>query len=319
MAWRVASSRPFRRRGGHGSGPLGFLAWSFLPRRPSTGAVHLHSGKVRDLYALADGTAADGRQRPDLGVRLRARHRRSRTRAGCSPRCRCGGSTSSPTWCPNHVRLDRRARAGARAGRSSASGSTMFPVECVARGYLAGSGLATTAATGAVCGVALPAGLVDGCRLPEPIFTPATKAALGDHDENVTYEAVVGRRRCRARRRAARADARGLRPGRGDRPGARHPARRHQARVRRPPRRHDRARRRGADPRLVPLLAGRPLAARAPAAVVRQAVRPRLAHLARQRLGPASGVPPPPLPDRGGGATRGRYVEAYERLTGERF
>ncbi len=67
---------------------------------------------------------------------------------------------------------------------------TMQPVECVARGYLAGSGLAEYRASGAVCGVPLPDGLVDGSRLPEPIFTPATKADLGSHDENVTFAAV---------------------------------------------------------------------------------------------------------------------------------
>jgi phosphoribosylaminoimidazole-succinocarboxamide synthase len=68
----------------------------------------------------------------------------------------------------------------------------MFPVECVARGYLTGSGLADYRATGEVCGIALPDGLEDGSRLPEPIFTPATKAAVGDHDENVSYDAVAG-------------------------------------------------------------------------------------------------------------------------------
>src|SRR5690242_3853519 len=67
----------------------------------------------------------------------------------------------------------------------------MYPVECVARGYLTGSGLLDYRATGEVCGIALPDGLEDGSRLPEPIFTPATKAALGDHDENVSYDAVV--------------------------------------------------------------------------------------------------------------------------------
>jgi len=67
----------------------------------------------------------------------------------------------------------------------------MFPVECVARGYLTGSGLNDYRATGEVCGIALPAGLEDGSRLPEPIFTPATKAELGEHDENVSYDAVV--------------------------------------------------------------------------------------------------------------------------------
>ncbi len=67
----------------------------------------------------------------------------------------------------------------------------MFPVECVARGYLTGSGLAEYRSTGEVCGVALPEGLQDGSRLPTPIFTPATKAALGDHDENVSFDAVA--------------------------------------------------------------------------------------------------------------------------------
>jgi len=67
----------------------------------------------------------------------------------------------------------------------------MYPVECVARGYLTGSGLIDYRTTGEVCGIALPAGLEDGSRLPEAIFTPATKAELGDHDENVSYDAVV--------------------------------------------------------------------------------------------------------------------------------
>jgi len=68
---------------------------------------------------------------------------------------------------------------------------SMVPVECVARGYLTGSGLGDYRATGAVCGEPLPAGLQDGSRLPEPIFTPATKAAVGDHDENIGFEQVV--------------------------------------------------------------------------------------------------------------------------------
>jgi phosphoribosylaminoimidazole-succinocarboxamide synthase len=67
----------------------------------------------------------------------------------------------------------------------------MFPVECVARGYLTGSGLVEYRAGGEVCGVPLPGGLVDGSRLPSPIFTPATKAAVGDHDENVSFGAVA--------------------------------------------------------------------------------------------------------------------------------
>ena len=64
----------------------------------------------------------------------------------------------------------------------------MVPVECVARGYLTGSGWAEYQETGAVTGIALPAGLHDGSRLPEPIFTPATKAPMGEHDENVSFD-----------------------------------------------------------------------------------------------------------------------------------
>jgi phosphoribosylaminoimidazole-succinocarboxamide synthase len=66
----------------------------------------------------------------------------------------------------------------------------MVPVECVARGYLAGSGTSQYEATGAVSGVALPPGLVEGSKLPEPIFTPTTKAPVGDHDEPMTMDEV---------------------------------------------------------------------------------------------------------------------------------
>lgn len=67
----------------------------------------------------------------------------------------------------------------------------MLPVECVARGYLAGSGLADYDATGAICGVELPPGLEDGAQLGQPIFTPATKAPYGEHDQNISYEQVA--------------------------------------------------------------------------------------------------------------------------------
>ena len=67
----------------------------------------------------------------------------------------------------------------------------MLPVECIARGYLAGLGLREYQASGAVSGVALPPGLVEGSRLPEPIFTPTTKAPAGQHDEFITYHDVV--------------------------------------------------------------------------------------------------------------------------------
>jgi phosphoribosylaminoimidazole-succinocarboxamide synthase len=68
--------------------------------------------------------------------------------------------------------------------------ANMFPVECVARGYLAGSGWKEYKASGTVCGIALPSGLQDGSRLPEPVFTPATKSQDGAHDENISFAAT---------------------------------------------------------------------------------------------------------------------------------
>lgn len=67
----------------------------------------------------------------------------------------------------------------------------MFPVECIVRGYLAGSGLKEYEKSGTVCGVELPAGLVNSNKLPTPIYTPSTKAEIGDHDENVSFERTV--------------------------------------------------------------------------------------------------------------------------------
>ena len=67
----------------------------------------------------------------------------------------------------------------------------MFPVECIVRGYLTGSGLKDYQKTGAVCGIELPEGLVNSSKLPEVIYTPSTKAEIGDHDENISYEKTV--------------------------------------------------------------------------------------------------------------------------------
>lgn len=98
----------------------------------------------------------------------------------------------------------------------------MLPVECVVRGYLTGSGLKEYQASGTVCGIPLPAGLADGDRLPQPIFTPAYKAPMGEHDENISFaqaEELVGAERAAElrdtslaiyRRAAATAEAHGL-------------------------------------------------------------------------------------------------------------
>ena len=66
-----------------------------------------------------------------------------------------------------------------------------IPVECIVRGYLTGSGKKTYDADGTVCGIKLPAGLTEASKLPEPIFTPSTKAAIGDHDENISFDRTV--------------------------------------------------------------------------------------------------------------------------------
>jgi phosphoribosylaminoimidazole-succinocarboxamide synthase len=161
-----------------------------IPAAPEIpGAEHLHSGKVRDLYRFGDGR-----------LLMVASDRISAYDFVLEPGIPDKGEvlTRMSLWwfeqlgslVPNHVvPTDVPAQV---AGRAVVCESLeMFPVECVARGYLTGSGLREYRETGGVCGIGLPDGLEDGSRLPEPIFTPATKAELGDHDENVSYDAVV--------------------------------------------------------------------------------------------------------------------------------
>lgn len=68
---------------------------------------------------------------------------------------------------------------------------TMLPIECIVRGYITGSGWASYVKTGKVCGIELPEGLQESDKLPEPIYTPSTKAEIGDHDENISYEQSI--------------------------------------------------------------------------------------------------------------------------------
>jgi phosphoribosylaminoimidazole-succinocarboxamide synthase len=90
--------------------------------------------------------------------------------------------------CPNHL-VSYTDVPAEHAGRAMlVERLEMVPVECVVRGYITGSGWKDYLATGAVCGIALPDGLQESEQLPEPIFTPATKAEIGDHDENVDFE-----------------------------------------------------------------------------------------------------------------------------------
>jgi phosphoribosylaminoimidazole-succinocarboxamide synthase len=168
-------------------------ALNIPPAPPIDGTEPVHSGKVRDLYRIVEGEHA-GR------LLMVASDRISAYDFVLDSTIPDKGSilTRMSLWwfdqladiVPNHVVSTDVPRH--LAGRAVICEElAMFPVECVARGYLTGSGLLDYRATGEVCGIALPDGLEDGSRLPEPLFTPATKAALGDHDENVSYDAVV--------------------------------------------------------------------------------------------------------------------------------
>jgi phosphoribosylaminoimidazole-succinocarboxamide synthase len=153
------------------------------------GARHLHSGKVRDLYELADGrllmVASDRISAfdfvlettiPDKGELL--------------TRMSLWWFDQLADLVPHHV-VSTDVPDAVRGRAVICERLEMYPVECVARGYLTGTGLIDYRATGEVCGISLQPGLDDGSRLPETLFTPARKADLGEHDENVSYDAVV--------------------------------------------------------------------------------------------------------------------------------
>ncbi|WP_371578992.1 phosphoribosylaminoimidazolesuccinocarboxamide synthase [Streptomyces sp. NBC_01314] len=284
------------------------------------GLVHLHTGKVRELYqneagdlvmVASDRTSAFDwvlpTEIPDKGRVL----------------------TQLSLWwfdqladlVPNHVlstELPQDAPAD-WAGRTLVCKSLkMVPVEAVARGYLTGSGLLEYNDSRTVCGLALPEGLVDGSELPAPIFTPATKAAVGEHDENVSYEEVARQ------------------------VGAETAAQLRQTTLAVYGRARDIARARGiilADTKFefgyeddTLVLADEVLTpdssrfwpadlwepGRAQQSFDKQFVRDWLTSDA-SGWDRASEQPPPPLPEEIIAATRAKYVEAYERLTGMRW
>lgn len=156
---------------------------------------HLYSGKVRELYQLDDGVlllvATDrisafdyvlSTPIPDKGKIL--------TRLSAWWFGRLAGIV------PHHL-VDAPVPAQFAGRAMTCRPLSMLPVECIARGYLAGSALADYRRDGTVCGVALPPGLTEGSRLPEPVFTPTTKAPRGQHDESMTaadLAGLVGRR-----------------------------------------------------------------------------------------------------------------------------
>lgn len=160
------------------------------------GYAHVYSGKVRDLYAPL---GSDGAPRDDQ-LLLVASDRMSAYDFVLDTPIPDKGAvlTQMSLWwfdqladlVPHHVvSTDVPAAVAGRA--VLVERLEMLPVECVARAYLTGGGLGEYQATGAVSGIELPAGLVDGSPLPEPIFTPSTKAPVGEHDEPIPYSGVV--------------------------------------------------------------------------------------------------------------------------------
>jgi phosphoribosylaminoimidazole-succinocarboxamide synthase len=281
------------------------------------GARHLHSGKVRDLYELDDGrllmVASDRISAFDFVLRPAIPDK-----GEILTRMSLWWFEQLGSLMPNHV-LSTDVPAAVAGRAVICERLEMFPVECVARGYLAGSGLTDYRASGSVCGVELPPGLLEGSRLDEPIFTPATKADLGEHDENVSYDAVsetVGAEVAAELRRLTlavyvRAEEIARRRGiivadtklefgrRGD--GAVLLA----DEVLTPD-----------SSRFWPVDSWRP--GRAQPSYDKQFVRDWLMS-EDSGWDASSGVPPPELPRAVVEQTRATYVEAYERLTGETF
>lgn len=155
------------------------------------GWTHVYSGKVRDLYEHTEHPAL---------MLVVASDRVSAFDHVLEPGIPGKGAllTQLTRWWfakldqPNHLAADGPAVPAELADRAMlVKRLDMHPIECVVRGYLTGSGWAEYRESGTVCGIALPAGLTDGDRLPEPLYTPAFKAPLGEHDENITFERSV--------------------------------------------------------------------------------------------------------------------------------
>jgi phosphoribosylaminoimidazole-succinocarboxamide synthase len=293
-----------------------------IPTAPTLpGTEHLHSGKVRDLYRITEGEHA-GRLLMVASDRISAfdfvLDSTIPDKGEVLTRMSLWWFDRLAELVPHHVvSTDVPAEVAGRA--VICEELAMYPVECVARGYLTGSGLLDYRATGEVCGIALPAGLEDGSRLPEPLFTPATKAALGDHDENVSFDAVAAEVGAETAERLRELTLAVYRTA------------------------EDLARERGiilADTKLelghrddgTIVLADEVLTpdssrfwpaeewqpGRSQPSYDKQIVRNWLLS-EESGWDRSGGQPPPPLPAAVVERTRARYVEAYERLTGERF
>ena len=282
--------------------------------------THVYSGKVRDIYDVGDGlllmVASDrisafdvvmDEPVPDKGRVLTAmsafwfekfdgvvgNHLLSTKLDGLP------AEAQKPEW-EGRVMLCRRAE--------------MLPIECIVRGYITGSAWKEYRTEGTMHGERMAEGLLESSQLPEPVFTPSTKAEDGEHDVNISFEVAASLVGIDIARKAREVSLELYSRGAEWAADARHHHRRHQVRARLHRRRARRGRR-GADPGLVAVLAGRAVGARIDAAVVRQAAGARLPRHAR--LGQEAATPP--LPAEVVDASRARYVEAYERVTGRSF
>ena len=154
--------------------------------------TYLRSGKVRDLYVRADGrlvlVASDRLSAFDVILPTEIPDK-GRVLTGLS---RHWFATTSGLV-PNHLLATDTDDPALRGRIMVCRPTTVIPIEAVVRGYLAGSGWKEYRTDGRVCGVPLPAGLAESDRLPEPIFSPATKADAGEHDENIDFETMAGR------------------------------------------------------------------------------------------------------------------------------
>jgi len=280
-------------------------------------ATHLHSGKVRDLYELSDGN-----------LLMVASDRISAYDYVLEPGIPDKGEvlTRLSLWwfdqltdlVPNHL-VSAEVPDEVRGRAILVEPLDMYPVECVARGYLTGSGLLEYNRSGTVCGIPLPPGLRDGDRLSEPIFTPTTKAPVGEHDEAMTYDEVV---ESVGEELAAQLRALTLQVyGRGE------SIARERGIILADTKFEFGARTDGtvvlADEVLTPdssrfWPADQWTPGRAQPSFDKQFVRDWLTS-AESGWSKSSGEPPPDLPDAIVDKTRARYVEAYERITGESF
>jgi phosphoribosylaminoimidazole-succinocarboxamide synthase len=153
---------------------------------------HVYSGKVRDLYEPDDQLFSDL-------ILIVASDRISAFDNILEPMIPGKGENLTAVtnfWfkklsVPNHLDLEAKIPEEVVGRATVAKKLWMYPIECVVRGYISGSGYKEYLATGEICGVKLPEGLQDGDKLPTPIFTPAFKAEFGSHDENITFEKVA--------------------------------------------------------------------------------------------------------------------------------